>query len=204
MKYEINRGNFKIQIADYATDEFDYISQGARSENAKEYMDIRLGEKYEYSVVLSYNDMPYTFFMMCNGGRYDYNVMRVFTKLYTIPQFRSTNLERYLIGDDTVVSASNASHSLVANFVEDILPETDIKKYDLYFYSRVAGDTPIVNLLNKFASAKWQMTERLYFVGTKDSDVRAWKYLIYKGSLDQFTKPSITLEEFNERFYPTA
>jgi hypothetical protein len=201
MIYETKRGNFTIQIADYHTDEFEYISQGAKSENAKEYMNIQLGGKYEYSVVLSYNDMPYTFFMMCNGGRYDSNAIRVFTKLYTIPQFRSNYLEKYLLEGDTITSASNISHSLVANFIEDILPETTIKPYDLYFYSRTPGDTPIVNLLNKFAKTKWQMTDRLYFVGTKDSDVRAWKYLIYKGDIDQFTKPSLSLDEFNYRFY---
>lgn len=190
----ISRGNLSVMISNHMTDEFEFLMQGAAAEGAGEYSNLTLGTKYEYSVVQMYNDIPYGFFLMCNGGRYAPNVMRVFTKLYTIPQFRSSgDSRRFMIDGDTPTSVAIQSHKIIANFVEDILPEADIKPYDFYFYSRVPGDTPIISLMNKYATVKWSLSDKLYFVGKKQSDSRSWKHIVYKGDLSQFTQPSQTI-----------
>jgi hypothetical protein len=192
MIFTTDVGNINVTIADVITDDFQFLMDGAAAERAIDYARLELGKKYEYSVVLSYNSIPYGFFLMCNGGRYAPNVLRVYTKLYTIPQFRSAaNIDKFLLPGDTAGRVMYQSHSIIANFVEDILPTTEIKPYDLYFYSRAPGDTLIVSLMNKFARVKWTAVDDIVFLtGRKESDPHCWKHIVYKGDLAAFTQPS--------------
>jgi hypothetical protein len=191
MIYHHRAGNFTVTVADHMTDDFEFLMQGAKSEKATEYSNLELGGKYEYSVVMAYNSMPYCFFAMCNGGRYAPGVLRYLTKLYTIPQFRSGEFARFLLPGDTVSSTTKQSHSIVANFVEDVIPYAGIKPYDFYFYSRKPNDTPLVTFINKYARVPWTaIDDRVFLTGKKESDSFSWKRIIYKGDISKFTQPS--------------
>ena len=192
MIYTHTVGSVAATISDSMTSDFQFLMEGAAAEGATEYSRLELGGKYEYSVVMSYNDIPYGFFLMCNGGRYAPDVLRVYTKLYTIPQFRSAaGIGRYLLPTDTAIGVTYTSHSIIANFVEDVLPSAGVGPYNFYFYSRAPNDTTIVSLMNKFARVKWNVSDdRLYFVGKKETNPQSWKHIIYKGDLSMFTQPS--------------
>lgn len=202
MIYTHESGNFTVTVADCMTDDFEFLMQGAQSENAKEYSSLDVGTKYEYNVVLSYNGMPYTFFMMSNGGRYPTNSLRYLTKLYTIPPFRQGNgFERFLLPGENAINTAYRSHALVCNFIEDILPSTGIRPYDFYFYSRVPNDFKTVEFINKFARVKWTLVDdRLYLTGRYEHDPLSWKHIIYKGDIDAFDQPSMSIEEYQKRF----
>lgn len=202
MIYTHVQDEFTVTIADVMTDDFEFLMQGAKSEKAKEYSSLDVGDKYEYSVVLSYNGIPYTFFMMCNGGRYPDNSLRCMTKLYTIPPFRQGNgIEKYLTPGKSVTATVYQSHSLVSNFVEDVLLHSGVRPYDFYFYSRVPNDFKTVELMNKFAKVKWTLVnDRVYLTGKYEHDRSSWKHIIYKGDIDAFNQPSMSLEEYHKRF----
>lgn len=192
MIYSTTINKITITVADHVTDDFQSLMNAARDEGATEYSNLEIGDKYGHCVVLSYNNTPYGFFLMGNDGRYAPEVLRVFTKLYTAPKFRSSaDINSLLIPGDTATGVMYASHSVLANFVEDVLPMTGIKPYSFYFYSRAPGDTTIVSLMNKFAKVKWTaIDDRIFLIGRKETDPRGWKHIVYKGDLSKFTQPS--------------
>lgn len=192
MKTVVHYGNIAVTVTDYETDDFMFLQQGALAEGAKEYSHLKLDAKYEYCVVFSYNDIPYMFFLICDRNRYGPSSMRVYTKMYTIPQFRlDVDVSKYMLPGDTAVSVRRQTRYALANFVEEVLPQTDIEPCDFYFYSRAPSNPSIVPIFNRFAKVPWTVVEdRLFLTGKKESDPRSWKYIIYKGDLSKFAQPS--------------
>lgn len=193
MYHEFERGEFTIVVADHPHPTWEFIQQAAVVEKNKEYSDIAFGTKYEYNCVICYQQMPVTSFFMMNGGRYPSNCLRVFTKLYSTPHVRQQ------VGLFSP-AVTMQSISILSNFIEDILPQTEIPPYDFYFWSKLPGEQDWIRTLNRKAVAPWSLSENLYFTGTKETDARAWRYIAYKGDIDRFNQPSMSPNEYQLLF----
>jgi hypothetical protein len=84
----------------------------------------------------------------------------------------------------------------------NILIDSDVeglKKYDFYFISRNPGETINKPLFPK--QPGWINDDNnLYLVGKNPEEAYSWRYIYYKGNIEHFKQPKMTIAEYKERF----
>jgi len=178
MYWEKEENNFVWILSNKRFFEFDYLQKLAKNENTT---NVLCNEKLdEYFGCVLINQHPAFSAICTNKGLYPANVLRA-TKFYVNKKYRNNSfsiLKKVYIG--------------MLNYF------SNIEGYNFYFTSRHPNDTPFTKI---YKSIGWNITnEKLYLVSENKNLPLSWKHIYYKGDIETFTVPSMTIDEYKIKF----
>jgi len=185
MYFELERDGVRFLISDKTFPEFEYLQTLAKNLDAKKAIK---DSSDEYFMCALIDEEPAYSATAVNGGKYPSNILRCCTKIFAHPKFTKK----------TPISFFKKMYLTTCN----ILIDSDIeglKKYDFYFISRNPGETINKPLFPK--QPGWINDDNnLYLVGKNPEEAYSWRYIYYKGNIEHFKQPKMTMAEYKEKF----
>jgi hypothetical protein len=158
--------------------EFDYLQKLAEKNNQKKVLSNGKRDEYFFSVL---KDETPAFSAVCsNKGLYPANALRA-TKFFINPTYKNSSLPL----------VKKAYLGILEIFQK-------IEGYNFFFISRHPSEVPFTKI---YESIGWEVyNEKLYLISEDPDSAYSWKHIYYKGDIQTFTVPSMTIDEYKIKF----
>jgi hypothetical protein len=134
--------------------------------------------------VAVYDEMPALSCTFEAGGRFPPNVVRAGTKLFINPLLKNKLPAKVLI-------------DILGGGVEFLIDNDCGMKFDLHFISRHPHDNKIGGI---FRRKGWHVDDPLLYCIDHPDHPSSWKHVYYKGDRSVWSPPSMTVEQYKQRF----
>lgn len=175
MHIELSHNNVEYIIADRPFFEWLYLQRLASEYRIKSALGNSRDEFYQVAVI---NGEPAFSATASNGGLYPDTCLRSFTRFYANPRYR------------------NSLTPGMFKFGINMIPNLCDKQF--YFISRHPSAGKLSASLIKTG---WvPVDDQLFLVGKNPDNPLDWRYIYYKGTLDEFSVPTLSLDHYAEKF----
>lgn len=182
MYYELEGPQCSYIISDKPFFEWLYLQKLAKDAGVQKAITDKHDNLY---IAILYDEMPAFGSTFEAGGRFPPNVVRAGTKLFINPLLKNKLPTKIMID--------------IIGYGSEMLIHNDCGvKFDLHFISRHPNDNSIRRIYRRRG---WVTDDPLlYRIGSNEHKASAWKHIYYKGDRSVWNPPSMTLEEYKQRF----